>query len=182
MTDALADYLKRFPAFSEQETLWPYGGGLPLLLRAGFADEPPPRQLLSSARAVVLRGAEVLTIRNAVEHSVLPGGRLEAGESPEDAVVREVAEESGWLIEPLTLIGYLHFRHLGPEPEDYPYLYPDFLQTVHLGRPHGFDEDRREHDEWVEWSGFLDIEIVQPLLSEEADRRFLDMALSARRR
>lgn len=179
MSDVLGDYLERFPPFSEEETTWPWGGALPLLRRAGFADETPPQELLSSARAVVLRGREVLTIRAPDGHSVLPGGRIEDGETPEEAVAREVVEESGWLIETSEVLGYLHFHHLGPRPDDYPYLYPDFLQVVYLGRPYGFDEGRREHDEWVEWSGFLDIEIVQPRLSKETERRFLDTALSA---
>ncbi len=34
-----------------------------------------------------------------------PGGKLEAGESPEDAAVREVQEETGWEIEIMTKIG-----------------------------------------------------------------------------
>jgi ADP-ribose pyrophosphatase YjhB (NUDIX family) len=35
----------------------------------------------------------------------LPGGRVEHGESPVSALIREVEEETGWTIEPLALIG-----------------------------------------------------------------------------
>ena len=51
----------------------------------------------------------------------MPGGRLEAGESPEDALRREVAEETGWTISRLRRIGFRHFRHLTPKPDDWTY-------------------------------------------------------------
>jgi 8-oxo-dGTP diphosphatase len=35
----------------------------------------------------------------------LPGGRVEQGESPVRALVREVQEETGWTVEPRELIG-----------------------------------------------------------------------------
>jgi 8-oxo-dGTP pyrophosphatase MutT (NUDIX family) len=38
-----------------------------------------------------------------------PGGAVEAGESPLDAVVREFAEETGAVFEPEALIGLYHF-------------------------------------------------------------------------
>jgi len=38
----------------------------------------------------------------------VPAGRLEAGESPEDAAAREVLEETGWRPGPLTSLGASH--------------------------------------------------------------------------
>jgi ADP-ribose pyrophosphatase YjhB (NUDIX family) len=58
--------------------------------------EPP---VVAAAGAVVVdRGGRVLLVKRGRPPSLgswtLPGGRLEAGESPEAAVVREVAEET----------------------------------------------------------------------------------------
>jgi 8-oxo-dGTP diphosphatase len=46
------------------------------------------------ARAVVVRGDQVLLVREvAAGYWFFPGGHVEAGERPEDAVVRELREE-----------------------------------------------------------------------------------------
>jgi 8-oxo-dGTP diphosphatase len=42
-----------------------------------------------------------------------PGGKLEAGESDEDALVREFEEEFGASLEPRSLIGETSFMHHG---------------------------------------------------------------------
>jgi 8-oxo-dGTP pyrophosphatase MutT (NUDIX family) len=52
-----------------------------------------------SVKGVVLRGAEVLLLRNERDEWELPGGRLERGESPRECVAREVTEEVGWSVE-----------------------------------------------------------------------------------
>jgi ADP-ribose pyrophosphatase YjhB (NUDIX family) len=55
--------------------------------------------------AIVFRGDAVLLVKRASEPHAgrwsLPGGRLEAGETVEAAVVREVAEETGLAVRPL---------------------------------------------------------------------------------
>ena len=48
-----------------------------------------------SAKGVLIRRGRVLLLRNERGEWELPGGRLDDGESPEDAVVREIREESG---------------------------------------------------------------------------------------
>jgi ADP-ribose pyrophosphatase YjhB (NUDIX family) len=76
---------------------------------------------------------------------ILPGGRLENGETPLSAVLREVPEESGWLIDGLRQMGVLHFHHLQPCPSGYRHPYPDFLQIVFAARAIEYDEAAREH-------------------------------------
>ncbi|MEO3787601.1 NUDIX domain-containing protein [Actinocorallia sp. B10E7] len=50
-------------------------------------------------KGVVLDRAErVLLLRNEREEWELPGGRLELAETPEECVVREISEESGWTV------------------------------------------------------------------------------------
>lgn len=63
--------------------------------QASFNAVPPISQ--SGAYAVILdaRG-RVLTVRGETGRCYLPGGRLEPGETPRQALVRELAEECGW--------------------------------------------------------------------------------------
>lgn len=49
-----------------------------------------------SIKGVVVHDARVLLLKNERDEWELPGGRIELDESPEDCVVREIAEETGW--------------------------------------------------------------------------------------
>ncbi|HET6426981.1 MAG TPA: NUDIX domain-containing protein [Phycisphaerae bacterium] len=63
---------------------------------------------------------------------LIVGGRPEPGEGPEETLVREIAEESGWRVTPRGLVGLRHFHHLGPltpSMSDRPYT--DFLQPIY---------------------------------------------------
>jgi len=51
-----------------------------------------------SVKGVVIRDGRVLLLANHRGEWELPGGRLEPGEAPEQTVVRELAEETGWLV------------------------------------------------------------------------------------
>ncbi|KUL34828.1 NUDIX hydrolase [Streptomyces sp. NRRL F-4489] len=61
------------------------------------------------AAAVIVRGGRVLLVRRAVEEGVLrwqfPAGKVEAGESVEQAAVRETLEETGLAVVALSLLG-----------------------------------------------------------------------------
>ncbi len=60
---------------------------------------PAPSKFSVSVKGVVLDSRQrVLLLKNEREEWELPGGRIEIGESPEDCVAREIAEETQWKV------------------------------------------------------------------------------------
>lgn len=63
---------------------------------------PPPtpeqRTFPISVKGVVLRGDQVLLLRNERQEWELPGGRIEIDETPEECVTREIFEETRWKV------------------------------------------------------------------------------------
>lgn len=72
------------------------------------ADPARPAERLIRVSAVVLRRADgrVLSVRKrGTARFMFPGGKPESGESPVQAAVREVAEETGLVVAPAELVG-----------------------------------------------------------------------------
>lgn len=114
LAKAFAAELERRTSIFDGEVVWPRAR-----LRArtfiGELDFPP--DLRSSARAVVFKGSKVVVVREIHgENHVEPGGGIEPGETVEQAVRREVAEECGWTVGALTPLGFHYLEPLTPEP------------------------------------------------------------------
>ncbi len=146
MQPDLADVLTRHTSIAEESTVWGKGGPTPtpLHITGYFAAESPPLTYVTSVRALVLRGDELLTLHTVAETQILPGGRREGGESPETTLRREVLDESGWTIDNPSLVGFIHFRHLGPRPSSpaddrYHYSYPDFINLVYVAEAESYN-------------------------------------------
>ncbi len=169
-TPALRSFLSGLEPAARERIDWP--DGLSFLVSTYVTHEEPPPAFVSSSRAIVLRAGGVLVLSDiwGTTH-ILPGGRLENGESALNAVRREVAEESGWLIDGLQQIGLLHFHHLQPRPAGYHYAYPDFLQLVYVASATEYDEASKEVG-GVELSATfmqaLDVSDLQLSLGEQA--------------
>jgi 8-oxo-dGTP pyrophosphatase MutT (NUDIX family) len=133
----------------------------------------PPAEFVSSVRAVVVRGREVLVVTNPNINHILPGGRVEPKESHETALRRELIEETGWKIDRIEPIGFLHYRHLTPKPPDYQYPYPDFIQRVYTATAVRLTNQKLD-DDWEEESRWVDIRAASDLDMPEVSLTYLN--------
>jgi ADP-ribose pyrophosphatase YjhB (NUDIX family) len=70
-----------------------------------------------SASALIEREGRVLVVVDAIRREpVLPGGHLKWRETPQDALVREVWEETGYLIKPVDLLTVVAGKEWAGEP------------------------------------------------------------------
>jgi ADP-ribose pyrophosphatase YjhB (NUDIX family) len=120
-----------------------------------------PLAPLVGVGAVIVDQGRVLLVRRGTEpmkgHWSLPGGLLELGEGLFDAVIREVREETGLIVEPLELIELLDriYRESGPEGERvrYHYVIADYLCRVAGGSLQAAsDADAVRWVERAEWN------------------------------
>ncbi|CAM3237100.1 NUDIX domain-containing protein [Stackebrandtia soli] len=121
-------------------TVWA-NGAMPLRCSAFDGPASLPDHLSGSVRCLVRVGGELVCCENEGGTHPWPGGRAEPGESIVETAVREVHEETGWFLLPdsVRVVGWLHYEHQAPMWEDYRLPYPDFFQTVVVGRA-----DRRD--------------------------------------
>ena len=87
MDDELAEFLSPLTPFTEEEVTWPTGT---MRLACYLTDRTHPSSYVTSARAVVTDGDRVLVVQDPGGRHIMPGGRLESNETPEDALQREV--------------------------------------------------------------------------------------------
>lgn len=169
--DTLEAFLARHPSFGGWREEWL---GVPLQFRAFLSDELPPRALVGSVRAVVLRGNEVLLV-----HSEVPilsvGGRCEPGESIEQTLLREVGEETGWRVSPVDVIGFIHCRHLDEQRPEWGRPAPDFIDPLFVVVAKTFDASLL--DPSADRCEFVPVGEVERLGVDEINRRFLGEAL-----
>jgi 8-oxo-dGTP diphosphatase len=115
-----------------------------------------PEAPLAGVGAVIVQAGRVLLVRRGREplkgEWSIPGGLIEIGETLEDAVAREVREETGLEVEPVELIELLERIHRDGDRVRYHYVIADYLCRVTGGRlaaASDADEVRWfEHSEW----------------------------------
>src|ERR1700733_10760830 len=93
-----------------------------------------PEAPLVGVGAVVAHEGRILLVQRGTEPArgqwSLPGGLIELGEPLERAVVREVEEETGLIVEPVGLIELLDRIYREGERVRYHYVIADFLCRV----------------------------------------------------
>jgi ADP-ribose pyrophosphatase YjhB (NUDIX family) len=111
---------------------------------------------LMGVGAVIVKENRVLLIRRGAEplkgHWSLPGGLVELGESLTEAVVREVREETGLIVEPLELVELFDSIHREGARVRYHYVVADYLCRVVGGALQAASD--AEDARWVERDGW----------------------------
>jgi 8-oxo-dGTP diphosphatase len=116
-----------------------------------------PEMPLVGVGAVVEHEGRILLVQRATEPArgqwSLPGGLIELGEPLERAVVREVEEETGLIVEPVGLIELLDRIYREGERVRYHYVIADFLCRVTGGELRaGSDAAQARWVERAEWN------------------------------
>ncbi len=100
-----------------------------------------PEQPLVGVGGVVISGGRVLLVRRAQEplkgEWSIPGGLVDLGEALEEAVRRELVEETGLRVEPVGVLGVFDRILYGEEAERvrYHYVLVDYLCRLVSGEP-----------------------------------------------
>jgi 8-oxo-dGTP pyrophosphatase MutT (NUDIX family) len=128
--------------------------------------------------AVVERDGQYLMVEEVVSGAVVlnqPGGHIEAGESPEEAVIREVLEETGCDVACDELIGVYLWIH--------PQTRQQFLRLAYVATLLGKDDSRQLDDGIIarRWLSRADVEYRRrSLRSPMVQRCILDFEAGRR--
>jgi 8-oxo-dGTP pyrophosphatase MutT (NUDIX family) len=174
MDTALSAFLRDLAPAATETDKW---GELTFQVSGFLTASAPPLEYVTSVRAVVIQGENALVITSPDREHILPGGRREPGESLIETLRREALEETGWSLRSLRLLGFKHFHHLTPKPDNHPYPYPDFLQVVYTGTAEVYHPDQRIVDDYELDARFLPLAEVCTLPLSPIQRMFLDAAV-----
>ena len=102
--------------------------------RLYITDELPSRERCSSAFGFAFVDGQILLTRLRHRDWDIPGGVIEPDETPQQAAVREVWEETSARVEVLELIGIQELELFAAKPEGYRWPYPISVQVYFLCR------------------------------------------------
>ena len=144
-----------------------------MIRRVGDAPEAGRRyRLRRGAYAVALRDGKVMLTHqdDPTPEFQLPGGGIDAGESPVRALHREALEETGWRFQVVRRLGAFRRFTFMPEYD----LWAEKLCLVYLARPTLRIGSPSEPGHTAHW---LAPDAALRCLANPGDRRFLRVAL-----
>jgi 8-oxo-dGTP diphosphatase len=89
-----------------------------------ISDHLPEQHLITCSFVLAFSDDDIVLTDLHARGWDIPGGHIEAGESAEEAVLRELYEETGATILPPELLGYVMIEMFGEKPENYKYPFP----------------------------------------------------------
>ena len=137
-------------------------------------DAAPPERQRIAAYALMTRGGEVLLTRMSSRTRIegrwtLPGGGIDHGEDPREALRREVYEETGLHVEPGQVVDVHHTRFVGARAdgvvEDYHGIHLIFEAEMDRAsehvEPHVVEENgSTEHAAWLPIGQALGLDLL----------------------
>jgi 8-oxo-dGTP diphosphatase len=128
--------------------------------------------------AVALRDDAILLVRRgrgpAAGEWSIPGGRVGFGEELHEALVREVAEETGLEVVVERFLGWV--ERLGDDPEPYHFVILDFLVSVLDPTQEPVAGDDAAEAAWVRLGALDGFHLVEGLYDFLVDHEILDPA------
>ncbi|MBV1902876.1 MAG: NUDIX hydrolase [Marinosulfonomonas sp.] len=140
-----------------------------MIRRYGEAVQPgKPYRKRPGAYAVIAQDNAVLLTHQAFPRSEfqLPGGGIDPGESPYQALRREVIEETGWSITGLRKLGVYRRFVFMPEYD----MWAEKIAHVFLARPVRAQSKPSEHGHTAVWTS---AKTAIDLLANDGDRAFV---------
>ena len=130
-----------------------------------------------ASRVVILKQDKILfihRINSGKEYYVLPGGAIEENESPEEAAIREIKEETDFDIKIESLLWELEEDVNGEIRKGHYFLVKEFKGTLRLGGPevNRQSENNKYLFEWVSLDRLNDCFVYPQGLKEEILKRF----------
>jgi NAD+ diphosphatase len=152
-------------------------GGSKIRLRCpacGYTHWNNPTPVLAAVIECADRDGQLLLARNAAWGGRMFGlvtGFMEAGESPQEGIAREVAEETALVVDALSIIGVYDFQrmnqviiayhalahgeiHLSPELAEYRLFKPEGVRCWRAGTGYALADwlrARQIEPQWLEW-------------------------------
>ncbi|MDE0190744.1 MAG: NUDIX hydrolase [Gammaproteobacteria bacterium] len=163
----------RKPVATDTES-W-FGGRMVFTVHTYLGLVSEPIEPVTSVRCVLRCRNRIMLMKDAEgRQHVLPGGRIEPGESHLGALSRELLEETGYTLAKVEQLGACVFTHTTPRPTDDCYPYPRFVHLIYRGEA-GEHNPRawKRHGHEVS-SRFVKREELDSITLTDGERVFVD--------